>query len=515
MEKQEEKMANNSKDLFLGIDFGTQGVRVGVVDMKGAIISSHEIKYPIAHPKPGYATQDSSDWWNSFTRSLDMALLNLPAGNKRSDIKGMTVDTTSSTVIPVDEAGEALDEAILWMDIRAVDQADRINATDHEVLKYCGGAVSPEWFIPKMLWLKEEKTELYNKADKIVEHQDYFNHKLTGNWTVSQINAVCKWNYVDGEGFNEEYMNQIGLEDYKEKMVTNVVRMGDKVGNLTDELAAQFDLNTIPVFQGGIDAHMGMVGMGVNKPGTMAAIMGTSFVQLLFTDDTDADIKGIWGPYHEAMFEGLTLLEAGQVSAGSVQGWFTKLFEPGDSDAYETLQKQLVEIPIGSDGVRALDFFQGNRTPYKDGYATGNIDGLTLNHTTGHVYRALLESVAFGFKNINDNFERNGVPVERVVATGGVTQNKEWMQIIADVTGVEYIINENVNAGPLLGCGIVSAVNSGSYASYDEAIENMVHEKETIYPNLENTKLYEEAYQDYLDLYKKLKQDPAELTLEQ
>jgi ribulokinase len=505
-------MVDNNKDLFLGVDFGTQGVRVGVVNMKGKIVSTHEIKYPIAHPKPGYATQDPSNWWDGFERALDMALLNIPSGHSRKDIKGLSLDTTSATVVPVDEDGEALDEAILWMDIRATKQADRINATKHRVLDYCGGAVSPEWAIPKVLWLKEEKPEIYEKSYKIVEQQDYFNHKLTGNWVVSQVNAVCKWNYIAGEGYDEDYLNQVGLEDYEEKIVTDVVPMGEHIGNLTDELAQRFELDAIPIYQGGIDAHIGMVGMGVTKPGTMAASMGTSIVQLLLTDSKD-QVDGIWGPYHEAMFEGLTLLEAGQVSAGSVQSWFTKQFEKGDSNAFQTLQNEIKEIPIGSDGVRALDFFQGNRTPYRDAYATGNIDGLTLQHTPAHIYRALLESVAFGFRNINDNFEKHGVPVDRVVATGGITKNKEWMQIIADVTGKEFIINENIEAGQPLGCAIIVAVSCGSYDSYEEAVENMVHEKETVYPNLENTEKYEEAYQDYLNLYKKLKQDPQEITL--
>lgn len=493
----------NQDHLFLGVDFGTQGVRVGLADRKGRLLETSEVKYPILFPEPGYAVQDSRDWWNGFEKALSDVLKTCTTEQK-ANIQAIAVDATSSTVVPVDENGTELDEAIMWMDIRAKDQADRINATKHWVLSYCGDAVSAEWFIPKVLWIKENKRDIYDNAYKIVEKIDLINFKLTGNWVASQLTAVCKWNYVAGEGFNDEYMRQIGLEDYEEKIITNVIPMGEKVGLLDEDLASKYGLNRIPVIQGGIDAHIGMVGMGVVAPGKMAAIMGTSFVQLLFTDK-DMPIKGIWGPYKEAMVSGLTLLEAGQVSAGSIIKWYQNVFGLTGPDAFKIMNEEAKNVPIGANGLRALDFFQGNRTPYKDSYATGAFNGLTLNHERAHIHRSVMEAVALGFKNIIVNFENSGVPINKVIGTGGVTQDKLWMQIIADATGKEFIINENTNNGTILGCAILAATGSGSYASLDEAVENMVHEKETVVPNLENTKKYEPIYQDYLDLYQALK----------
>ena len=493
----------NSCDLFLGADFGTQGVRVGLADMKGRLLETKEIKYPINYPEPGQAIQNSDDWWRGFKEALNEVLATLTSAEKKN-IKTISICATSSTTVPVDEEGNALDYAMMWMDIRAKDVAKRINETNHPVLGYCGDAVSPEWFIPKLLWIKENKREIYDKADKIVEQIDLINFKLSNIWAASKVNAVCKWNYVDGVGFNDEYMKLIGLEDYKEKIITNVVPMGHSVGNLKPELAEKLGLNEIPVIQGGIDAHIGMIGMGVVSPGKMAASMGTSFVQLIFTEK-NIPIKGIWGPYKEAMVEGLTLLEAGQISAGSIIKWYQNIFDLNGPESYEIMKEEAENVPLGAGGVRALDFFQGNRTPYKDNYATGAFYGLTLNHDRSHIHKAIMEAVALGFKNIIVNFEKNGVPIDKVICTGGVTFDKIWMQILADVTGKEFTINENTNYGTILGCTLLAAVGSGSYASLDEASKNMVHEKETVVPNLENTKKYENVFQEYLALYQALK----------
>lgn len=493
-----------TKKLFLGADFGTQGVRVGIADMEGTILKSHEVKYPISYPQPGYAVQDSNNWWKGFKESLKIVLEDFSEDEKKQ-VQAITICATSSTTLPVDEKGNALDDAMMWMDIRSKEQARRINEMEHPVLEYCGDAVSPEWFIPKLLWIKEEKRDIYNKAYKVVEQIDLINFKLSNTWAASKVNAVCKWNYVDGVGFDDEYMTQIGLEDYKEKIITNVVPMGEKIGNLTSELAEEFGINEIPVIQGGIDAHIGMIGMGVVAPGKMAAIMGTSFVQLLFTD-TDMPVKGIWGPYKEAMVKGLTLLEAGQISAGSIIKWYEKIFDIKGSQEFKEMQEKAKNLPIGAGGIKALDFFQGNRTPYKDNYATGAFHGLTLNHDREHIHMAIMESVSYGFKNIIVNFENSGVPINKVIGTGGVTQDKVWMQIISDITGKEFTINENTNYGTILGCTMLSATGSESYASLDEASEHMVHEKETVYPNLENTKEYEKHFREYLKLYEALKE---------
>lgn len=490
---------SNQEDLFLASDFGTQGVRVGIADINGTLLRTKEVKYPINFPQAGHAVQDSEDWWRGFKEALRDVLTELTVEQK-NNIKALSICATSSTVVPVDKAGNPLDEALMWMDIRSKDVARQITEMQHPVLDYCGNSVSPEWFIPKVVWIKENKRDIYNKAHLIVEQIDFLNYRLTNQWVASKTNAVCKWNYVDGVGFNREYMEQIGLADFEEKIITNVVPMGDLVGTLTKELAMEYNLNQIPIFQGGIDAHIGTIGMGVVSVGKLGANMGTSFVQLIFTDK-EMPVKGIWGPYKGAMVEGLTLLEAGQISAGSIIKWYQNIFNLNQPESYEIMKSEVENIPIGADGLRILDFFQGNRTPYKDDYAKGAFFGLTLNHDRAHIHKAIMEAVAFGFKNIIVNFEKNNIPVNEVICTGGVTFDKVWMQILADVTGKEFIINENTNYGTLLGPAMLAAVGAQSFSDLTAAADSMVHVKESIMPNLENTKAYEPIFQEYLDLY--------------
>ena len=490
-------------DLFLTSDFGTQGCRVGVADTSGNLLKTAEVKYPINFPVPGQAIQDSNDWWASFRQAAREVVAGLTQ-RQRESIVSASICATASTVVPVDEHGDPLDDAIMWMDIRAKDIASDINATGHRVLSFCGGAVSPEWFIPKVLWIKQNKRDLYDRAHLLVEQIDLINYRLTGSWSASKVQAVCKWNYIDGEGFDDDFMTQIGLEDYREKIITDVYPMGAQIGTLREELAEELGIKPIPVIQGGIDAHIGTIGMGVVKAGILGANMGTSFVQLIFTEQTKP-MEGTWGPYVGAMIPGLTLLEGGQISAGSLVKWYQNLFNLTGPEAYDIMREEVKNVPIGAGGLIALDFFQGNRTPYKDGYSKGALYGLTLNHDRAHIHRALMEAVALGFKNIIVNFERQGVAVDEVICTGGVTFDKIWMQILADATGKSFVINENTNYGTLLGPAMLAAVGVGSFNDLQDAANHMVHRKEQVDPNPDVFGEYERLFGIYRDLYESTK----------
>lgn len=492
---------------FMGVDTGTQSVRVVVSDISGNIIASDEQVYETYYPQPGWAEQKPEDWWKCFNLAVKNVTDHLSMGVRYS-IKAISVCSTSSTVLAVDENGKPMMDAIMWMDTRAVKEMESINATQDPILEYCGGEDSVEWMIPKTLWIKKNKPDIYNNCYKIIEQLDWMNYQLCGCFSTSICQASCKWNYVSYEGgWNEEFFTKIGLEDYKDVLVTDVRRLGDTLGKIDSEFAEKYDLNPdMLVVQGGIDAHIGMLGLGVAKPGKMAMIMGTSFVQLAFADaEQKLKLEGIWGPYNEPVVPGAWLLEGGQISAGSIVKWFLKEFDLDKMDNPYAYMNELVEkIEPGSDGLVALDFFQGNRTPYKDPNAKGVIYGLTLSHTKAHIYRALLESVALGTKNIIDNFENQGCPVDVIVGCGGVTKDETWMQIIADATGKPIIVTVDPSAGAL-GCTIVAAVGSGAYENFDEASKGMVKEAYTVTPNPEVYDQYQKVFEKYVELYERLK----------
>jgi FGGY-family pentulose kinase len=496
-------MQEKRKSYVIGIDAGTQGLRTGIIDSQGNIIAMHEKSYTTYFPEVGHAEQNPNDWWEALQITLGECLKDVSPEIK-NNILACSICATSSTVLSVDREGTPLGKALLWMDSRAKKEAEAINRGQHEVLQYCGGEVSVEWMIPKVLWFKNNSPSIYEKTFKFVEQLDWLNYKLTGSWVSSICNTTCKWQYIeDRGGWNESYFQSIGLEDYKDKLVCEVLKLGDLVGIIHKDLAKKLGLpKPIPIVQGGIDAHIAMLGMGVVKPGKMALIMGTSFVHLVFSK-LPVFQKGIWGPYNKAILPEYWLLEGGQITAGSITTWFKDAFKIQEKNPYQMLAEEASSIPVGSEDVIVLDFFQGNRTPYKDPDAKGVIYGLNLKHTRGHMYRAVLESIAYGTRNIIDNFQMLGNALDSLVVCGGVTKNKLWLQIIADITGKVIILNKNTEAG-ILGCGLVAGVGMKLFKDYEEAAADMIQEEERIYPNKKHYHTYSSIYDKYLALYHSL-----------
>ncbi len=494
------------RPLVLGADFGTQGVRTAVFEPDGKCLKMGFAGYNTQYPGPGMAEQQAGDWWNAFKQALSECL----EGIDNADIKGMSVCATSSTVLPIDKKGSPLMPAILWMDTRATRQAELINSTGHPVLRYSGGQDSVEWMIPKTLWIKENRPDIYIRAYRILEELDWINYRLTGRLVSSKCTATCKWNYAEtAGGWPDEFMHVIGLSDYKEKIPTEVVPVGGAIGGITPEAASELGLPVgLTVFQGGIDAHMCMLGLGVVNPGQMGVIMGTSFVHLALTQEPVFH-PGLWGPYPGAVIKDLWLLEGGQVSAGSLTRWFKDQLA-GDiantnphEDPYGVLARQASEIPPGAEGLIMLDTWQGNRTPYRDPFARGAAVGMTLSHTRAHLYRAVMESVAYGTRHILEAFSSAQCPVTEVVASGGVLKNPVWMQIIADVTGVPIRRAKFTEAG-VLGCAVAACAGLGHYRGLQEAARAMVGYGETVVPNPENLDLYSFYFEGYKRTYELL-----------
>jgi FGGY-family pentulose kinase len=485
----------------IGIDLGTQSIRCGVVDQKGRFLAVQEEKYQTAHPKPGYAEQDSKEWLVCLDKIMFRCRAEL--GDKVfAGVAGISLCATSSTVVPV-RNDQPLSDAILWMDTRAVVQAEQINKTAHEVLKYCGGEVSVEWLIPKMMWVRDNEPEIYKKADRIVEAQDFINHYLTGNWVASVSQAVCKSNYVEEKGgFSTDYFKAIGYPDFFHKANTRVLKQAEPVGFIRKEIANKYGLsNGTVVYQGGIDAHVNMIGLGLSQAGETGVVLGTSFVQLALVDEPFF-CSGIWGPYKDAVVPDKYCLEGGQVSGGSIVTWFIREFCAEAKNPYALLEGEAQKVPQGSDGITLLDFFQGNRTPYKDPKAKGVFFGLTLSHTRSHMYRAILEGVAFGMRNILSRMEEGRKPLTALRGCGGILKSELWKKIIADVTGKPIILTANSTNAGILGAAIIAAVGSGAYQSFQAACNGMTETTAVIEPDMKEHKAYDTYYRKYLSLYK-------------
>ncbi|HSO69572.1 MAG TPA: FGGY-family carbohydrate kinase [Arachnia sp.] len=508
---------SNDGPYLMGIDFGTESCRVAIFDLAGRPVTFAATAYRTHHPRPGWAEQHPDDWWEALQASSRKALANsrVPAAS----IAGISCDATTMTVVAMDARGDALRPAIMWMDVRATQQAARAELSDSVARLYNGAGTAPataEWYPFKAAWIKENEPEIYRAAHRLVDAPDWVTHKLTGEWSVNINSAALRMyhNRAHG-GWPVDFYDTIGCGDVFDKIPDRVLDLGTPVGGLTPAAASALGLVPgIPVAQGPADAWAGQIGLGVVTPGKMALITGSSHV---LTGQTDTEIHGagFFGAYTDGVIKDQYTVEGGQVSTGSVLKWFKDNFAPdavaaaetSGLNAYDILNRKSRDIPIGSDGLIINEYFQGNRTPYTDSKARGIVWGLSLHHTPAHFYHAIQESVCYGTAHNLRAMKSQGFEVSEIVACGGATNSREWMQMHADVTGVPVTLTE-VGDAVVLGTCMLAAVGAGIYRDIQEASDHMVHEVERLEPDLER----HEEYQFYVDRYCESYPQLADLT---
>ena len=497
---------NTATDLVLGIDAGTVGVRAGLFDLHGQPLGFYDQGYITSYPRPGWAEQKPSDWWSALVTAVRGCLST--SGIDGSRVIGLAIDAPCDILL-TDREGIPLTSSLMWMDLRADMQAQRLTGTHDPVLRYCGGDVPAEWPVPKALWLKQHESALWERATYLVEQMGWLTWRLTGEWAVPLNTAAAKWHYrataEDGlpAGWPLGLLRSVGLADLPAKVPGNVLPMGAKAGELTPQAAQKFGLRAgIAVSMSGIDAHAGMVGMNVLAPGTLALITGTSTCQLAQSSHPVID-AGLWGPFEDAVVPGEWTLEAGQASTGGTVRWLLDTlggtFAEG-VDRYASADAAAAAVRPGAEGLTVLDFWQGSRTPIKDAKARGAIWGLTPAHGAGHLLRAVYEGTAYGNRHILDKLGELGVPTTSIMACGGGTRSTLWLQILADVAGVPITLTTVADAVSL-GSAMCAAVGAGAFADLRTAGQAMVHAGITVEPDTSTRTRYNEGYALYKDTY--------------
>jgi ribulokinase len=499
--------------LFLALDFGTESVRGALFTPGGTMAHTESVAYPTHFPRPGWAEQSPGDWVESFRRVVRRVLEK--SGAAPEQILSMAVDTTSCTVLALDGNFRPLRDALLWMDVRAFRQAERIAASGMGALKYNGfGSVSAEWMPSKALWLKENEPGVYAEARYICELQDYVNLHLTGEYAGSINNMTARWYYDSRSGgWPRSFYEAIGLGDVIAKFPPRVLGLGEPVGKVRPEVASATGLSKDTlVVQGGADAYIGVLGLGAVRAGRVAFITGSSHLLLGHTEK-ELHKSGVFGAFPDAVMPGLWVVEGAQISTGSVLKWFKDTFicqAYADEAArrgislYDHLNGLAEKIKIGSEGLIVLNYWQGNRNPLTDSRARGVIWGLSLKHTPVHVYRAIMEAVSYGMEHIMRHFREAGFTPREVYACGGATKSRLWMQMQSDVLGIPIYLTAEPNA-PLLGDAILASFGAGVYGSIEEAADRMVKIREKIEPDPANTERYRYYVDTYIATYPPLK----------
>ena len=540
----------------VGVDYGTESCRAVVFDVQtGSVVADSEYVYPggvidQVLPETGqqlghsWALQDPRDYLSGLVHTVGEAVKR--SGVDPASIIAIGVDATACTIVPTDASLEAL--ALqeewrgnpyawprLWKDHSSQPQADQINSLamvqDQPYRHFYGGKLSSEWTFPKLLKMYVEAPEVFAASAKVLELQDWLVSTLVGNETRGAAVAGYKETYQPTCGGypSAEFLDELapGFSRSVDRLGHQFLVPGEQAGILTRSWAEKLGLDPSTVVAAGhLDAHVAVLGVGISKPNEMLLVMGTSACNLMLASISDI-VEGVGGIVKDGLVPGYWAYESGQSGVGDTFGWFVRNFVPSRLEreaeergigAFALLEQRAGELEIGETGLLSLDWFNGNRSTLQDGNLSGLIVGLTLRSRAEDVYRCLLESAAFGQREIFDSFERSGVPINRLVVTGGIAfKSPLLMQMLADVLNRPVEVNSS-RQGPAVGAAMHAAIAGGAqrggYADFDEAARSAPGTAVEYMPISENVQAYDQLFALYSELYEEFgKQVPGRMHL--
>lgn len=500
----------------IGVDVGTGSARAGVFDASGRMLATAKQDITLYQHAGAMVEQSSKEIWaavcTSVRRALELAAV--PA----AQVSGIGFDATCSLVVlgaggqalPVGPGDDPERNIIVWMDHRAVAQADRINATGHAVLNYVGGRISPEMETPKLLWLLENKRAVFDAAWQFMDLADFLTWRASGDLSRSTCTVTCKWTYLAHEQrWDDSYFRAIGLgmladEGYA-RIGRNIVAPGTALGQGLTAQAAE-ELGLLPgtaVAAGIIDAHAGGIGTVGADGGafrSLAYVFGTSSCTMT-TTVAPVFVPGVWGPYFSAMVPGTWLNEGGQSAAGAAIEQLLSM-HPLAAEARRQAQQLGLALPALlaerierdtadlSDAVwlarevHVVPEFLGNRAPLADPHARAIIAGLGMEHDMDSLvtlYIAGICGIAYGLRQIIDAQAAAGASVERIVISGGAGRPDLVRQLIADATGLP-VLAVQAEEPVLLGAAILGSVAAAAYPDVATAMSGMTRVGKTCVP---------------------------------
>jgi FGGY-family pentulose kinase len=510
------------------VDVGTGSARAGILDRAGRLIGRAECAIAMHRPQPGHAEHDSEDIWSSVCAAVRAA--RKKAGVAPDDVAGISFDATCSLVVrdpgggqlSVSTGGDARWDTIVWLDHRALAEADECTATRHRVLDYIGGVMSPEMETPKLMWLKRHLPDTWNKAGHFFDLADFLTWKASGSLARSQCTLTAKWTYLAHEsGWQPDFFERVGIPDMLRRgsLPPQASAVGSNLGSLTSAAADALDLTVAAqVGTGLIDAYAGALGVlggfardlgGIDRH--LALIAGTSSCLMAFSNEP-RPFAGGWGPYYGAALPGCWLIEGGQSATGALLDhiilWHGAGGEP-DAAMHGRIALRVMALrqKEGLDlagRLHVLPDFHGNRSPLADPHALGVISGLTLDASFDslcELYWRTAVGIALGVRHILETLNANGYVIDTLHVTGGHTKNPLLMELYADATGctvVEPVVDEAV----LVGTAMVAATAAGLYPDLPAACVAMRQEGEARTPNAAARNRFDRDYRVFLEMHR-------------
>jgi L-ribulokinase len=528
----------------LGVDFGTESGRALLLDLRtGEEAAVSEVAYAhgvidrelpqsgdrseIGQLPPDWALQHSDDWLAVLDAAIPAVLEQAPSA--REAVVGLGVDFTSCTVLPVTADGLPLFTQEgwrsrrhawpkLWKHHAAQPMADRLNEVAAErgeaFLERYGGRISSEWYFPKLIELWLEDREVYDACYGFIEATDWIVWFLTGNERRQSCTAGYKAMWSQEEGLpSTDYFEAAypGFDAPAAKLGTEFAPLGTRAGTLRPQLAARYGLpESVAVAVGNVDSFVSVPGAGVESPGTFVMVVGTSICDLVI-DPAEVRLPGITGVVRDGILPGLYGYEAGQAAAGDMLAWFVQTLAPPGAE-HAALERAAAAIGPGASGLVALDWWNGNRTILADADLSGALLGLTLQTTREQIYRALLESIAFGNRRIIENFQEHGLKLNEIVACGGIAEKSPLtMQLLADTSGLRVSVPGSTQI-PARGAALFGAVAAGSFPDIRSAVAVTPPGIARRYtPDADARAVYDRVYAIYRSLYERLGRSDVEL----
>jgi xylulokinase len=500
-----------SAKCILGLDIGTSGCKILALDETGRILATVIEEYPLYAPKPGWSEQDPEDWWQGVVKGIRKVLEKLDG----QEICAIGLSGQMHGMVPLDAEQRVVRKAILWNDQRTGKQCDEITELAgglDALLGYTNNRMLTGFTGGKILWMKENEPENYNRTKIILNPKDYIRFRLSGEYIteVSDASGTGLFN-VKERRWATELIEKIGL---RKDLFPKVVESTAEAGRVSRSAA---ELTGVPegtvISGGGGDAVISTTGLGLIKPGRVGITLGTSGVVAMGLPNYMVNPNGLLqvscnnapGTYH-AM--GVTLS-----AAGSYQ-WFrnalgqyeiTKGKELGKS-AFYLLDQQAQETPPGAEGLIFLPYLTGERAPINDPSATGAFLGITARHGKGHFARAVMEGVAFSLKQVYDLIMsvNPDVKSDEIVLAGGGASSPIWRQIFADVFNLPVRTVFGSAEGGSFGAALVAGVTAGVWSSLADTVKLITPESETR-PKQENIPVYAKQYGKYIRYYDALK----------
>lgn len=474
-------------DLVLGIDIGTSSTKAVLADAVGRVIRTASVEHGLSSPRPGWMEQDADAvWWADAVRTGRIAV-----GAEGASVRAVCATGLGPCIVPSGQDGGPLRPAILYgIDSRAGGQIDELNRAFGEdaIVERCGSPLSTQAVGPKALWIQESEPAVWDRAVRVHDASSWITWRLSGAYVLDHHSA-SQWVPM------YDIRRRCWIPDWFERCAPGVqppalAWPGEAVGRLRPDAAAAIGLPAgTPVVCGTIDAWAEAESAGVDEPGDLMLMYGTTFFLVCVTGSLIRH-PALWTT--NGVRAGVTSLAGGLATSGSVTAWLRDL----SGLEYEHLTALAEAAPVGAGGLIVLPYFAGERTPIADPDARGLIVGLTLAHGIGEVYRAVLEGTAFAVRHNVETLEAAGAPIRRLVAVGGGTRHPLWSQIVSDVLGRVQEVPE-VTLGAAYGAARLAATGIGLASP----TERWARTASIVEPRAELLRRYDDLYAIYRSLY--------------